>query len=88
MRIKKARNLRAWPHLARQCEPVHYPRGNEQPADSTGKTPVSENGDAGGGAIVRQTAPADADLPMIVKRWPMQPDDVRRSIVTMVEAAE
>jgi hypothetical protein len=28
---------------------------------------------------------ADADLAMIVERWPMLPDDVRRAMVAMIE---
>jgi hypothetical protein len=31
-------------------------------------------------------APADVDLALIVERWPRLPDDVRRAIVSMVEA--
>jgi hypothetical protein len=31
--------------------------------------------------------PLDADLAMIVERWAMLPDDVRRAVVAMVEAA-
>ena len=46
------------------------PRGNELPADSTGKTTLLQNGGATGGAMDRQSAPSDnisdPDLALIV----------------------
>jgi hypothetical protein len=68
------------------CTKKHAPpRGNEQAAGSSGKTSISENGGARGGAIVRQTCPLDSDLANIIDRWPTLPADAKAANRTIVE---
>jgi hypothetical protein len=74
-----------WP-----CVVVHT--GCEHPADSAGKSGISQQGgtESGplGGDLASIRQPADSDLAAVVEAWPDLPAAIRAGILAMIQAAK
>jgi hypothetical protein len=85
--------LDSYPNGFAEGQCVNTPRGNELPADSTGKTVVSKNGGATGGAVNSQPLPssdvvalsAGLDLALLIDRWPTLPVPTKEAIMSSDE---
>ena len=61
--------------------------GLEQGAKPSGKSGVLERGGAESAAVGARNAPIDAGLALIVERWPKLPENVKASIVAIVDSS-
>lgn len=62
--------------------------GSEQPAQNTGETQKTGEGDAESGAQPTESATVDPDLLWLIAAWDDLPAAVRRGIAAMVEASK
>ena len=62
--------------------------GLEHIAKTPEKTVVSHSGGAESGAVVDEIEPIEPDLQLIIEAWPQLPDDLRKAILAIVEAAK
>jgi hypothetical protein len=61
------------------------PDGTEHPADSSGKTAISESSAANSGAVICQGGAFDADLQAVVDAWPMLTAKARAAIIELAK---
>ncbi len=59
-------------------------KGSEHPQETSGKTGVAPEGGANSGALGAQSASIDADLQVVIQRWPKLPEGVRRQVIELV----
>ena len=61
--------------------------GLEQGAKPSGKAGVLERGGAESGAVDAQNAQIDAELARVIDAWPTLPEDVKASILAILDAS-
>jgi hypothetical protein len=85
--LRDNENVPAWPEHFASCMILQKSdlaeAGLESLADSGGNMGVSQQGGAESGAVGR----IDAELAVVVRAWGGLPDDVRNSILKLVETA-
>lgn len=77
--------------FAKECSPVVVAAipctGAEHPAQTSGKTPVSERGGAECGAQRAPRGQFEPDLQRVIDGWPTLPDALKTGILAMITAA-